>query len=115
MTRLNSEQKELIFDYCMGLAAPEQIGQAQALISSNEEAAQIHSKLQSTLAPLESVAVEDCPDDLVERTMLRVNNVASSSTDRLKQLIAGEQKRAVTAGHWYWVGAIRRLATAAVF
>ena len=115
MTRLNSEQKELIFDYCMGLAAPEQISQAQALISSNEEAAQIHSKLQSTLAPLESVAVEDCPDDLVERTMLRVNNVASSSTDRLKQLIAGEQKRAVTAGHWYWVGAIRRLATAAVF
>lgn len=115
MTRLNSEQKELIFDYCMGLASPEQIVEARALISSYEEAAEIYSRLQATLTPLESVEFELCPDELVERTVLRVNEVARSSTDRLRQLIAGEQRRAVPVGRWYWVGAIRKLATAAVF
>ena len=115
MTRLNSEQKELIFDYCMGLASPEQIVEAQKLISSDEEAAEIHSKLQATLAPLESVTLEECPQHLVESTLSHVDTVAASSTDRLRQLIAGEQQRNVPSGHWYWIGAIRKLATAAVF
>ncbi len=115
MTRLNSEQKELVFDYCMGLASPEQIVEARALISSEEEAAEIHSRLQAAVAPLENVEFELCPDELVERTVLRVNEVAAASTDRLRQLIAGEQKRTIPVGRWYWVGAMRRLATAAVF
>ncbi len=115
MTRLSSEQKELVFDYCMGLASPEQVAEAQALISSSEEASEIHSKLQATLSPLESVEFEECPDDLVERTMIRVNDVAGATTDRLKQLIAGEQKRKVPAGRRYWVGTMGKLATAAVF
>ena len=115
MTRLNSERKELIFDYCMGLASPEQIVEARKLISSDEEAAEIHSKLQATLAPLESVTLEECPQHLVESTLSHVNTVAASSTDRLKQLIAGEQQRNVPSGRWYWIGAVRKLATAAVF
>ncbi len=114
MSPLSSEQKELIFDYCMGLASPEQIVEAQALISSNEEAAELHSNLQATLAPLGSMEPEMCPDDLVERTILRLNNAASSSTDRLQELLAGEQERLIRPKHWHWLGMVRRLATAAV-
>ena len=67
MTPLNDEQKELIFDYCMGLADPEQAVAARSLISSNEEATQIYSNLKATLQPLESVETELCPEELVER------------------------------------------------
>ena len=115
MTRLNREQEELIFDYCMGLASPEQGVEAQALISSSEEAEEIHSKLLATLAPLETVENEACPDDLVERTILRLNDAASSSMDRLQQLLAGEQKRFIGSQPRLWLGMVRRLATAAVF
>ncbi|MHC4352910.1 MAG: hypothetical protein ACYTE3_15990 [Planctomycetota bacterium] len=114
MTRLSSGQKELIFDYCMGLASPEQIVEARKLISSDEEAAQIHSKLQATLAPLENITLEECPQHLVESTLSHVDTVAASSTDRLRQLIADEQRN-VPARSWYWLGAFRKLATAAVF
>ena len=54
-----------------------------------------------------------CPDDLVERTILRLNNAASSSTNRLEQLLAGEQKRSIRSQPWYWLGMARKLATAA--
>ncbi|MHC4120410.1 MAG: hypothetical protein ACYSWO_23195, partial [Planctomycetota bacterium] len=115
MTRLSSEQKELIFDYCVGLASPQQVVEAQALISSNEEADEIHTKLAAALAPLETVEHEQCPDDLVERTILRLNDAASSSNDRLEQLLAGEQKRSIRPQSGLWLGMVRRLATAAVF
>jgi len=115
MTPLSSEQKELLFDHCMGLAYPEQIVEAQALISSNEEAAKLHSNLQAILAPLDSIEPEMCPDDLIERTMLRIDNAASSSTDRLGQLLAGEQMREVVVRKWRWASFARRLAPAAVF
>ncbi|MEA3225666.1 MAG: hypothetical protein U9Q07_06910, partial [Planctomycetota bacterium] len=115
MTLLNNEQKELLFDYCMGLASPEQIVEAQTLISSSEEATEIHSKLQATLTPLDTIEHQACPDDLVERTILRLNSAARPSTDRLEQLLAGEQKRFIRSQHWNWLGMARRLATAAVF
>ncbi len=115
MSPPNSEQKRLLFDYCMGLASPEQIVEAEALISSNPEAAEVHSKIKATLAPLNSIESEACPDDLVERTMLRVNNLAASSGDRLQQLLASEQRRMATAGGRHWVGFVRRFAVAAVF
>lgn len=115
MTRLNSVQRELIFDYCIGLANSEQIVEARALISSNEEAKEIHSKIQAALAPLEYTEIQACPDELVDKTLLRVNAVAGSSTDRLRQLIASEQEREILRPHWPYIDAFRRLATAAVF
>ena len=45
MIPLNNEQKQLIFDYCLGLTSQEQAAEAQTLISSNEQAAVIHNKL----------------------------------------------------------------------
>jgi len=114
MIPLNSEQKELIFDYCIGLTSLEKSVEAEALISSKQEAAEIHSKLKRTLAPLKSISSESCPDALAERTIRRLNSMANSSQDRLQQLLANEQKRDVAVKSRHWMGFSRRLATAAV-
>lgn len=115
MSPLSTEQKVLIFDYSMGLASPGQSVEARALISSNPHAAELHAALQATLSPLDSVDVEVCPDDLTERTILRLNDAASTSANRLQELLADEQERFVRSQRWTWLGAARRLATAAVF
>ena len=115
MIPLNSEQKQLLFDYCIGLTSKNQAAEAEALISSNKEAAEIHSKLKATLAPLNSLEPESCPDALAERTVWRLNHLANSSQDRLRQLLASEQTREVAVKRRFWVGYGGRLATAAVF
>ncbi len=85
MSPLKDRQKQLLFDYCIGLTSEEQTAEAQALISGNDEAAEIHSKLKAALAPLDTIQPEPCPDDLAERTILRLNNLARSSQLRLQQ------------------------------
>ena len=114
MIPLNSEQKQLIFDYCLGLTSTEKTPEAEALISSDKEAAIIHTKLKATLEPLNSLEPEVCPDSLAERTVMRLNNSANSSQDRLQELLAGEQNKKFTAKSWLLAGFGRRLATAAV-
>jgi len=114
MIPLNSEQKQLIFDYCLGLTSTEQNAEAEALISSNKQAAVIQTKLKATLEPLNSLEPESCPDSLAERTVLRLNSLANSSADRLQELLAGEQNKKFTAKSWLMAGFGRRLATAAV-
>jgi prepilin-type processing-associated H-X9-DG protein len=114
MKPLNSEQKQLLFDYCIGLTSQEEKSEAEALISSNDEAAKIHSKIKSTLSPLTSIEPELCPDDLVERTVWRLKSLANSNQDRLQQLLASEQIRETAAQKPQWLGLGRRLATAAV-
>lgn len=115
MKPLNSEQKQLLFDYCIDLTSPEQNSKAEALISSNEEAVTIHSRLKATLEPLNSVVPESCPDALAERTVWRLKSLANSSQDRLQQLLASEQTREIAAKNRHWLGLGRKLATAAVF
>ena len=115
MTTLNTEQKQLLFDYCLGLTSRQQSAKAKALVSSNQAAAEIHSRLKATLAPLDSLEPASCPDDLAERTVLRLNNLANLSQDKLHQLLDSEQTREVTLKKWQWASFARRLATAAVF
>ncbi len=114
MIPLNSDQKQLLFDYCLGFTSPEQTAQAEALISSNEQATVIYSKIKATLEPLNSIEPEACPDSLVERTVWRLNSMANSSQDRLQKLLAGEQSREFTTRNRLRTGLGRRLATAAV-
>ncbi len=115
MTLLNNQQKQLLFGYCIGLTSEEETAEAEALISSNEEAAEIHSTLKAALAPLDSLEPETCPDDLTESTILRLNNFARSSQLRLQQLLATEQARDVSTKSRLWWNLGRRLAMAAVF
>lgn len=112
MTSLNNQQKQLLFDYCIGLTSEEEITEAKQLISSNKEAAEIHSKLKSSLSPLDNLASEPCPDDLSESTILRLNNAARSSQLRLQQLLTAEQTQNVTTKSRFWH---KKLAAAAVF
>jgi hypothetical protein len=118
MKSLNSQQKQLLFDYCIGLTSPEEAAEAESLVSSNEEAVEIYAKLKSALSPLESIEIQPCPDDLTERTAQRLSSLVSPSHQRLEKLIAAETARKVTikswpaAGGWFWG---KRMAVAAVF
>ena len=115
MIPLNSDQKQLIFDYYFGLTSQEQNVEAEALISSNEQAAVIHTKLKATLEPLNSLEPESCPDSLVERTVRRLNSAANPGQDQLEQLLAGEQSRGNGAKGRLWATMAGRLAAAAAF
>jgi hypothetical protein len=115
MTLLNNQQKQLLFDYCLGLTSDKDTAEAEALISSNEEAAEIHSKLKAALAPLDSLETDTCPEELVEGTIWRLNNFARSSQLRLRELLATEQARDVSTKSRLGWNLGRRLAMAAVF
>jgi prepilin-type processing-associated H-X9-DG protein len=51
---------------------------------------------------------------LVDRTVLRLNDAAHSSQERLRQLLAAEQSRIAAFKSRAWVGMFRKLATVAV-
>jgi len=114
MSPLNSDQKQVIFDYCLGLTSEQQTTEAQSLISSNKQASEIHSKIKAVLEPLNSIEPESCPDYLVDRTVLRLVSSANSSQQRLQKLLASEQNRKITPTGWLTAGFGRRLAIAAV-
>ena len=102
MTSLSEDQKQLLFDYCMGLTSQAEADEARRLISSSEEAAEIHSELKSALSPLANLEAESCPDELAESTILRLNNAARSSQLQLEQLLTAEQAGKVTTKSWFW-------------
>jgi hypothetical protein len=112
MRSLSNQQKQLLFDYCIGLTSPEETAEVELLISSNKEAAELYAKLKSSFLPLESLEPQSCPDDLVERTVRRLSNLANSSQQHLVQLIAAEKTQKVAFKSWFWG---KRLAIAAVF
>ena len=114
MIPLGDRQKQLLFDYCLGLTSKSETAEAELLISSNPPAAEVHAKLKASLAPLDSLESESCPDDLVERTILRLNNSARSSQLQLEQLLASEQTKTVKVGGDFWRSLGGMLATAAV-
>lgn len=96
MKSLNDQQKELLFDYCLGLTSDEQNTEVEALISCNEEAAELHSRLKSILSPLDTVERQPCPDFLAERTVCLLNELANSAYEGLEQLLTTEQRRQTT-------------------
>ncbi len=110
MIPLTSEQKQLLFDYSIGLTSQERTAEAKVLISSNEEAVAIYTKLKGILTLLSSLESEPCPDALSERTVWQLNRLANSSQDQLKQLLAGEQMREVATKSRLWANLSRSLA-----
>ena len=102
MNPLNNEQKELLFDYCIGITSKKETDEAEALISSNQEAAEIHQKLRAAIEPLGSLELEACPEELVAKTIFRVQNHTDSGQKQLRKLLASEQDKKVTIkiGPW---------------
>jgi len=113
MSLAGNDQKQLLFDYSFGLTSESESAQAQALISSNEEAAEIYRRLQALLAPLESLDPEPCPDELAERTIARLANVANSGHHGLEELLADEQAHQVTVKVGFWRNLSEMVAVAA--
>ena len=70
MGLLSHDEKQLLFDHCMGLASEKQEDQAERLISSNPDAANFYyEQLKALLSPLESLEREPCPDSLAEKPL----------------------------------------------
>jgi hypothetical protein len=78
MRPLKNEQKQLLFDYSLGLTTEGETAQAKALITSKKEADEIHSRIKATLAPLDSIQPEPCPDELAERVVRRLCQLVNS-------------------------------------
>ncbi len=69
MTPLSRNEKELIFDYCLGLAQTEQAIPITTLLVHSAQAADFCARIQAALEPLGSLYPELCPPELVERTV----------------------------------------------
>jgi anti-sigma-K factor RskA len=79
MSYLSRHQKQLLFNYSLGLTSEEEIGQAEQLITCNKQAAEILSKLKAVFEPLDSIIKpEPCRDELAERTIQRLCEELSS-------------------------------------
>jgi len=111
MILLNNQQKELLFDYCLGITSEAESAQAQELVFSNEQAAKFVTSIKASLSPLESITPEECPAELAEGTIWRIKQTLRTSQVGLNELLKAEQKR--KPGFWYDI--FGRLATAAVF
>jgi len=111
MILLNSQQKELLFDYCLGITSEAESAKAQELVFSNEQAAKFVTSIKASLSPLESITPEKCPDELAEGTLWRIKQTLRTSQVGLNELLKAEQRRKTGVWHNIFV----RLATAAVF
>ncbi len=94
MTPLSDQQKQLLFDYSMGLASDREAAESEKLLSRSEEAAELYRTVQLNLAPLDSLETEPCPDELTERLFSRLKEAQrpSSESKRLEELLAAERR-----------------------
>jgi len=76
MSGFNQEQKDLVFQHCLGLSAPEEGARTARVIAGNDEAAESHARIKAALAPLQMVSPHACPDELADRTVARLRELA---------------------------------------
>ena len=103
MTQLNDEQKSLLLDYCMGLTSPQESAQVLSLLAYNKDAEEIYAQFKAAMSPLESVEPKTCPDELVERTIVYLNNTVSTGQQDLERLLASEQAKAAVGSRRLWL------------
>lgn len=108
---LNDTQKQLLFDYCLGLTTEVENSQAQELVFSNDQAARLVASIKTSLSPLDIIASDQCPQELAEGTIWRAQQVVRTGKVKLTQLITAEQGRKTSV----WKDFFGRLATAAAF
>jgi len=82
MYPIDREQRELIFDYCMGLSGPSEAARAEALIAQDAHAAELQATIQTALAPLSYLPAEYCPPDLADRTLGRLRQQSGRGAGR---------------------------------
>ena len=119
---LSQEQKQILFDYSIGIASKDESVKALELISSNQDAARLVSKLKTFFNPLDCAQLDQCPDHLVEKTVAVLK--AAAHTDevsaapaepvKLRELIAAEKAKKASAASYALRSFGKLLATAAV-
>jgi hypothetical protein len=92
MMDISRQDKELLLDYCLGIAPQEKVSHVESLLASNPQAAQLVASFQRSLSPLQAAVPDPCPPELVEHTVTRLKEAAGQK--RLASLLAeqGEQK-----------------------
>lgn len=93
MSNLSPEEKELILDFYFRCGDEEDINRARDLVTDNPQAAKLYAGLQDTLAQLDSIKYEPCPDNLTELTVARLKLAASAGKTKLQNLLEKEQKK----------------------
>ncbi len=89
---ISRQDKELLLDYCLGIAPQEEVLRAESLLASNPRAAQLYASFQRSMSPLQTLESGPCPPEWVERTVTRLKDAAAQ--ERLEGLLAeqGRQK-----------------------
>jgi len=76
MSGFNQEQKDLVFQHCLGLSDPGEGDRTKRVIAANDEAATSHARIKAALAPLQTVSPQACPDELADCTVARLRELA---------------------------------------
>jgi hypothetical protein len=76
MSWLDHQERELIFDYCLGQCLPPRALEAEELIAHDHVAAEMHCQIESALAPLSDMPVDLCPNYLANLTIRRLCELA---------------------------------------
>ncbi len=104
MTPFTDRHRELLFDYSLGLTSESETAEVERLLAESQEAEGLYEALRSVLSPLDALEVEPCPDELAERTVLRLKATsrAVSQTDVPKELFPPEQVTGPTIRIPFW-------------
>ncbi|MCH8193618.1 MAG: hypothetical protein IIA65_06335 [Planctomycetes bacterium] len=114
MGSLNTEQRQLLLDHCIGVATHQQSEDARQLISSNPAAAKLVHLFEAALAPLATVEPEACPDALVEKTLGRLQEAVQADAVPIEPLSAEGPIRQSTIRIRSWRQAVHISAVAAI-
>ncbi len=104
MKPFNDQHRELLFDYSLGLTSESETTEAERLLAESHEAASLYEALRSVLAPLDALEVEPCPEELAERTVLRLKETsrATSQVDRPQELLSAANVGGETIRIPFW-------------
>lgn len=104
MTSFTDRHRELLFDYSLGLTSESETAEAERLLTESPEAVTLYDTLRSVLSPLDALEVEPCPEELAERTVLRLRETsrATSGSDRPEELVATGQVDPPTIRVPFW-------------
>lgn len=120
MTPLNEQQRQLLLDYSLGMTSERQSDEAERLMAENHEATELCGIFRDALSPLATIKAEPCPDELAERTIVRLKEQAQAEAGRgrLEQLLSAEQshRRTIQIPSWRnWSEVVVAAAAVALF
>ena len=113
MSKLSDFEKEIIFDYCLGLESHEERNKVESLIATSDEALKLYNAIKQSLSPLDSWTSQQCPEYIVDHTVEKLCKTANSSHIKLQKLLVDEQSQSVGKIH-FWPNLSQVVTAAAV-